>query len=163
MAWDPARTLIEEGLEIERAGRRIEHVDLNVRFWPKRDAIVRILLVEDDNKVLRHLASGLREAGHAVECARDGSEACRAVEHRAHDVLVLDIMMPQLVSITLLRGLRGRSLEVPLLFISARGADPAAGVHAGADDGRANPFCLDELLTQLQSLTAVTTKEEARA
>ena len=115
---------------------------------------MKILLAEDDDKLLRHLAAGLREAGHAVDCAQDGAEARWAVENSAYDVLVLDIMMPQLDGVTLVRGLRRRGLGVPILFITARGEvrDRVAGLDAGADDYLAKPFSLDELLARLRAL-----------
>jgi DNA-binding response OmpR family regulator len=115
---------------------------------------VKILLAEDDRKLLRHLAAGLREAGHTVDCAQDGAEARWAAENATHDVLVLDIMMPQLDGVTLLRGLRRRGLTVPAIFITARGEvrDRVAGLDAGADDYLVKPFSLDELLARLRAL-----------
>jgi DNA-binding response OmpR family regulator len=115
---------------------------------------VKILLAEDDRKLLRHLAAGLREAGHTVDCAQDGAEARWAAENGTYDVLVLDIMMPQLDGVTLLRGLRRRVLTVPAVFITARGEvrDRVAGLDAGADDYIVKPFSLDELLARLRAL-----------
>jgi DNA-binding response OmpR family regulator len=115
---------------------------------------VKILLAEDDQKLLRHLAAGLREAGHTVDCAHDGAEARWAVENGAYDVLVLDIMMPQLDGVTLLRGLRRRGLTVPVVFVTARGEvrDRVAGLDAGADDYLVKPFSMDELLARLRAL-----------
>jgi DNA-binding response OmpR family regulator len=115
---------------------------------------VKILLAEDDKKLLRHLAAGLREAGHTVDCAQDGAEARWSAENGTHDVLVLDIMMPQLDGVTLLRGLRRRGLTVPAIFITARGEvrDRVAGLDAGADDYLVKPFSLDELLARLRAL-----------
>lgn len=115
---------------------------------------MKILLAEDDRKLLRHLAAGLREAGHTVDCAQDGAEARWAAENATHDVLVLDIMMPQLDGVTLLRGLRRRGLTVPAIFITARGEvrDRVAGLDAGADDYLVKPFSLDELLARLRAL-----------
>ena len=116
--------------------------------------LVKILLAEDDRKLLRHLAAGLREAGHTVNCAQDGAEARWIAENGTHDVLVLDIMMPELDGVTLLRGLRRRGLAVPAIFITARGEvrDRVAGLDAGADDYLVKPFSLDELLARLRAL-----------
>jgi DNA-binding response OmpR family regulator len=115
---------------------------------------VKILLAEDDRKLLRHLAAGLREAGHTVNCAHDGAEARWIAENGTHDVLVLDIMMPELDGVTLLRGLRRRGVAVPAIFITARGEvrDRVAGLDAGADDYLVKPFSLDELLARLRAL-----------
>ncbi len=115
---------------------------------------VKILLAEDDSKLLRHLAAGLRAAGHTVDCAEDGAEARWAVENGTYDALVLDIMMPQVDGVTLVRGLRRRGLGLPILFITARGEvrDRVAGLDAGADDYLVKPFSLDELLARLRAL-----------
>lgn len=115
---------------------------------------MKILLAEDDGKLLRHLAAGLSEAGHVVDCAHDGAEARWAAENGSHDVLVLDIMMPQLDGVTLVRSLRRRGLSTPILFITARGEvrDRVAGLDAGADDYLVKPFSLDELLARLRAL-----------
>lgn len=115
---------------------------------------MKILLAEDDPKVRRHLASGLRESGHVVDCAEDGGEARWIAENGSYDALVLDIMMPQLDGVTLVRGLRRRGLAAPIIFITARGEvrDRVAGLDAGADDYLVKPFSLDELLARLRAL-----------
>ena len=115
---------------------------------------MKILLAEDDLKLLRHLAAGLREAGHTVDCAQDGAEARWAAENSDYDVLVLDIMMPYLDGVTLVRGLRRRGVATPIIFVTARGAvqDRVSGLDAGADDYLVKPFSLDELLARLRAL-----------
>lgn len=117
--------------------------------------LMKLLLAEDDPKLLRHLAAGLRGAGHVVDCAQDGAEARWAVENGAYEALVLDIMMPQLDGVSLVRGLRRRGVTLPVIFITARGEvrDRVAGLDAGADDYLVKPFALDELLARLRALT----------
>lgn len=116
---------------------------------------VKLLLAEDDPKLLRHLAAGLRESGHVVDCAQDGAEARWAVENGSYDALVLDIMMPQVDGVTLVRALRRRGVSAPVIFITARGEvrDRVAGLDAGADDYLVKPFSLDELLARLRALS----------
>jgi DNA-binding response OmpR family regulator len=115
---------------------------------------MKVLLAEDDAKLLRHLAAGLRGAGHVVDCAQDGAEAGWAVENGSYEALVLDIMMPQVDGVSLVRGLRRRGLTTPIIFITARGEvrDRVAGLDAGADDYLVKPFSLDELLARLRAL-----------
>jgi DNA-binding response OmpR family regulator len=116
---------------------------------------MKLLLAEDDPKLLRHLAAGLREAGHVVDCAQDGAEAQWAAENGAHDALVLDIMMPHVDGVMLVRALRRRGVTAPAIFITARGdvRDRVAGLDAGADDYLVKPFSLDELLARLRALS----------
>jgi DNA-binding response OmpR family regulator len=120
----------------------------------KTPVVMKILLAEDDSKLLRHLAAGLREAGHVVDCAQDGAEARWAVENGSYEALVVDIMMPQIDGVTLVRGLRRRGVITPIIFITARGEvrDRVAGLDAGADDYLVKPFSLDELLARLRAL-----------
>ncbi len=115
---------------------------------------MKLLLAEDDPKLLRHLAAGLRSAGHVVDCAEDGTEARWAIENGSYEALVLDIMMPQLDGVTLVRGLRRRDITAPVIFITARGEvrDRVAGLDAGADDYLVKPFSLEELLARLRAL-----------
>ncbi len=115
---------------------------------------MKILLAEDNEKLLRHLAAGLRDAGHVVDCAHDGAEARWAAENHSYDALALDIMMPQLDGVTLVRGLRRRGVTAPVILITARGEvrDRVAGLDAGADDYLVKPFSLDELLARLRAL-----------
>ncbi len=115
---------------------------------------MKILLAEDDSKLLRHLATGLRGAGHVVHCAQDGAEARWAAENGSYEALVLDIMMPQVDGVSLVRGLRRRGVTTPMIFITARGEvrDRVAGLDAGADDYLVKPFSLDELLARLRAL-----------
>lgn len=116
---------------------------------------MKLLLAEDDPKLLRHLAAGLRGAGYMVDCAQDGAEARWAIENGSYEALVLDIMMPQVDGVTLVRGLRRRGFSVPVIFITARGEvrDRVTGLDAGADDYLVKPFSLDELLARLRALT----------
>lgn len=121
----------------------------------ERGCAMKLLVAEDDRKLLSHLAAGLRQAGHVVDCAQDGSEARWAVENGSYEALVLDIMMPQVDGVTLVRGLRRRGVTAPVIFITARGEvrDRVAGLDAGADDYLVKPFSLEELLARLRALT----------
>lgn len=122
---------------------------------------MKLLLAEDDPKLLRHLAAGLRGAGHVVDCAQDGSEARWAVENGSYEALVFDIMMPQVDGVTLVRGLRRRGIAAPVIFVTARSEvrDRVAGLDAGADDYLVKPFSLEELLARLRALTRRTRGE----
>ncbi len=115
---------------------------------------MKVLLAEDDTKLLRHLAAGLRAAGHVVDCVQDGAEARWAAENGSYEALLLDIMMPEVDGVSLVRGLRRRGLTTPIILITARGEvrDRVAGLDAGADDYLVKPFSLDELLARLRAL-----------
>ncbi len=115
---------------------------------------MKLLLAEDDPKLLGHLAAGLREAGHVVDCAQDGAEARWSAENATYDALALDITMPHVDGVSLVRGLRRRGITIPVILITARGRvqDRVAGLDAGADDYLVKPFSLDELLARLRAL-----------
>jgi two-component system OmpR family response regulator len=115
---------------------------------------VRILVVEDDDKIASFLAKGLKQSGFSVDIASDGEEAlalCRSVKY---DSIVLDIMLPKLDGLSVLHVIRREKQLVPVLLLSAKASvdNRVAGLQAGADDYLTKPFAFSELLARLQAL-----------
>ncbi|MBX3610418.1 MAG: response regulator [Hydrogenophaga sp.] len=115
---------------------------------------MRLLLAEDDPMLGRGLERGLAMAGFVVDWVRDGRSAQTALENDAHDVLLLDIGLPQQDGLALLRWLRAGQRSLPVLVVSARDAVPdrIAGLNLGADDYLTKPFDLDELIARVHAL-----------
>jgi len=116
---------------------------------------VRILVVEDDRKVARFVRQGLCEEGHAVEIARDGSEALDfAFTEPTYDLIVLDVMLPGQDGFGVLKTLRARKIAVPVLMLTARDSvtDKVAGLDLGADDYLTKPFAFEEFLARVRAL-----------
>lgn len=115
---------------------------------------MRLLLVEDDELLGRGLHAGLVHAGFAVDWARTGEDAAAALETADYDAVVLDIGLPAMDGLTLLRGRRRQGDARPVLLLTARDAiaDRVAGLDAGGDDYLVKPFDLDELLARLRAL-----------
>ncbi|OIQ81727.1 transcriptional regulatory protein QseB [mine drainage metagenome] len=115
---------------------------------------MRILLVEDDALLGDGIRVGLRLAGFAVDWVRDGHLARSALETEEYALLVLDIGLPKLSGMELLKWLRGHGVKMPVLVLTARDtvADRIAGLDAGADDYLIKPFDLDELIARLRAL-----------
>jgi len=113
-----------------------------------------VLVVDDDASIRAALERALRLEGFAVEVADGGHEALRAAERRSPDVVVLDVVMPDLSGVTVTRRLRARGVEVPICMLSARDEvqDRVAGLEAGADDYVIKPFELEELVARLRAL-----------
>lgn len=116
---------------------------------------MRILLVEDDPQLGDGLMVGLRQAGFAVDWVSDGLAADHALSSEEFDLLVLDLGLPRLAGMEVLRRLRGRGQAVPVLILTARDAtgDKVAGLDAGADDYLVKPIDLDELAARIRALT----------
>jgi two-component system alkaline phosphatase synthesis response regulator PhoP len=114
----------------------------------------RILVVEDDPAIITALTEKLRLEGHEVEEARDGEDARRRLGDEAFDLLVLDLMLPKIDGLTLLRWLRKKTRSLPVLIVSAKGreAEKVEGLRAGADDYLAKPFGVAELLARVEAL-----------
>ncbi|MFC4605472.1 response regulator transcription factor [Rhodococcus kronopolitis] len=114
----------------------------------------RILIVDDDSKVLSSLTRGLRLSGFEIETAHDGASALRAVVATGPDALVLDVNMPGLDGVGVVTALRAMGNEVPICVLSARSSvgDRIAGLEAGADDYLTKPFELGELVARLRAL-----------
>jgi two-component system OmpR family response regulator len=115
---------------------------------------VHVLLVEDDAALGALVARGLAANGYAVAWARDGDEGYDRACGGAFDVLVVDVMLPGLDGLALVRALRADGLRAPVLLLTARGsvADRVAGLDAGADDYLVKPFAFEELLARLRAL-----------
>jgi len=116
---------------------------------------MRILLIEDDPQLGDALMVGLRQRGHAVDWLRDGVAADLALKNEPFDLLVLDLGLPRLDGVEVLRRLRGRGQILPVLILTARDAtgDKVAGLDAGADDYLVKPIDLDELAARVRALT----------
>ena len=112
-----------------------------------------ILVVDDDPEILNLLKRGLAYAGYTIDTAGDGSEALAKAMEREPDLVVLDIMMPELDGIEVCKRLRQAS-DLPILMLTAKGtvADRIAGLDSGADDYLVKPFSLDELLARVRAL-----------
>jgi DNA-binding response OmpR family regulator len=114
----------------------------------------RLLLVEDDPALARGLADNFRDEGYEVQIVGHGDEALPAVAVFRPDLLVLDIMLPGRSGLDILRNLRARSDELPVLMLTAKGevVDRVVGLELGADDYLAKPFALRELLARVHAL-----------
>ena len=116
---------------------------------------MRLLLVEDDALLGEGLLDGLTEAGFLVDWLRDGQSAITALQtQHSFDLMVLDIGLPVLDGLAVLRWLRGQKITLPVLLLTARDAidDRVAGLNAGADDYLIKPFALTELVARLRVL-----------
>ena len=111
----------------------------------------RILVVEDDPNILRGLDLNLAMEGYKVRTAADGEEGLRIARTERPDLLIVDVMLPRLGGLELIRELRKEDPDMPILILSAKGqeADKVAGLALGADDYVVKPFGLKELLARI--------------
>jgi DNA-binding response OmpR family regulator len=115
---------------------------------------VRVLLIEDSARLRRSVGAALRRSGYALDMSGDGAEGLWLAEANEYDVIVLDIMLPGLDGLSLLRALRraGRTTHVLLLTAKDTVEDRVRGLQSGADDYLIKPFALEELLARVQTL-----------
>lgn len=115
---------------------------------------MHILVVEDDGKVAEFVANGFRREGHVVTVARDGEEGLVAALDGRYDAAVMDVMLPKLDGIEIIRRIRAAGRSLPVIVLSARGSVEAKvrGIEVGADDYLAKPFSLTELIVRVQAL-----------
>lgn len=116
---------------------------------------MRILVAEDQPQLLTMLVKNLTLAGYTVDGVADGAEALAYLDVTDYDAAVLDVMMPKVDGLTVLRTVRDRGSALPVLLLTARDAvqDRVGGLDAGADDYLTKPFAMDELLARLRVLT----------
>ena len=115
---------------------------------------MRLLLVEDSQRLARSLVAGLAQAGMVVDSVVDGLQADQLLSNEPYDAVVLDLALPRLDGLEVLRRARDRGNDVPVLILTASGetADRVRGLNAGADDYLVKPFDLDELVARLRAL-----------
>jgi DNA-binding response OmpR family regulator len=116
---------------------------------------MRILLVEDSERLQDYVGKGLRMAGWAVDTAGDGEEGLWLATENDYDVIVLDLMLPKLDGITVLQRLRSAGRDTHVLILTAKDTIPdrVHGLEQGADDYLVKPFAFEELLARVQALS----------
>jgi DNA-binding response OmpR family regulator len=114
---------------------------------------VKLLVVEDEERVASFLQKGLRAHGYTVEWVQNGQDALQRVMHSDISLVILDLGLPDLDGLEVLEGLRERGSPVPVLVLSARGRvdDRVRGLNLGADDYLAKPFAFEELLARVRA------------
>ena len=115
---------------------------------------MHILIVEDDRTMADYVSDGLRRSGFVCTHAADGEEGLVAVLHGGYDAVVMDIMLPKLDGLEIIRRARAAGVRTPIIVLSARGSVEAkvTGLEAGGDDYLAKPFSITELIARVQAL-----------
>ena len=115
---------------------------------------MRILFVEDDKGVADFVKKGLRESYFAVDVAYDGEEGLYLALHERYDLLILDIMLPKMDGVEILKAMRERGIDTPVIFLTAKDAetDIVKGLNVGADDYMVKPFSINELLARVRAI-----------
>ena len=119
---------------------------------------MRILLAEDERELSRALVAILEHAGYVVDAALVGEEALYDLDINDYDIAILDIMMPKVDGLTVLKTIREKGLALPVLMLTAKSEirDRVAGLDAGANDYLTKPFAASELLARIRVLTRTT-------
>jgi len=118
------------------------------------EQLMRILIVEDEAGVAGFVEQGLTEAGYVVDVARDGADGLEYALAFEYDAVVLDIMLPKMNGLDVLREMRNRRVKAPVLLLTARDRvdDRVKGLDVGADDYLVKPFAFPELLARIRAL-----------
>jgi two-component system OmpR family response regulator len=115
---------------------------------------LRVLVVEDEPAISKQLAAAFRQAGYAVDCAADGARAEFLGQTEGYDAAVLDLGLPKVDGLTVLRRWRDAGIAFPVLVLTARGSwhEKVQGIDGGADDYVSKPFRMEEILARLRAL-----------
>jgi heavy metal response regulator len=115
---------------------------------------MRLLVIEDEQKVANFIKQGLEEEGYAVDHAADGASGLQMALEGLHDVIVLDVMLPKLDGLSVLQQLRQEKVTTPVLLLTVRATieDKVLGLDAGADDYLTKPFAFEEFVARVRAL-----------
>lgn len=115
---------------------------------------MRILLVEDEKKIVNFIERGLKEERYAVDVAYDGEKALYLADINQYDLIILDIMLPYRDGISVCKELHSKKIDAPILMLTARDSvdDKVRGLDSGADDYLTKPFAFEELLARVRAL-----------
>ncbi len=116
---------------------------------------MKILIVEDEHKIANSIKKGLGQEGYAVDTAFDGTEGYDLASSEPYDVIILDLMLPGMNGIEIIKKLRQENIHTPILILTAKGQleDKVEGLNLGADDYLIKPFAFAELLARLKALS----------
>jgi DNA-binding response OmpR family regulator len=127
---------------------------LSLKGFARNGTLLRILVVEDYAPLRMAIAEGLREDGHSVDAASDGQEGLHRASTCDYDVLLLDIQLPEVSGLDILKSVREAEKPCQVLILTARDSveDRVAGLDLGADDYLSKPFAMEELLARVRAL-----------
>jgi DNA-binding response OmpR family regulator len=113
-----------------------------------------ILVIEDENKIARVLQLELEHEGYSVYCAKNGRDGLDAALEQSWDLILLDIMLPKLNGLEVLRRIRQQGIQIPIILLTARDTVPdrVSGLDQGANDYMTKPFAIEELLARIRNL-----------
>ena len=129
---------------------RFRRLKFYLQWW----IVMRFLVVEDEQRIADFLKRGLESAGYAVDTAQDGKSAIELIHATDYDLIILDMMLPDMDGLRVLERVRNRKTSPPVLILSARGTvdDRVKGLELGADDYLVKPFAFVELLARVRVL-----------
>ncbi|OPX96425.1 MAG: Response regulator MprA [Syntrophorhabdus sp. PtaU1.Bin002] len=115
---------------------------------------MKVLLVEDETKVAHFISTGLEEEGYAIDVAYDGKKALEFAKETAYDIILLDLMIPEVSGLDVLKNIREWGINTPVLIITAKSSkeDVVKGLDTGSDDYLTKPFSFDELVARMRAL-----------
>lgn len=115
---------------------------------------MRILIVEDDEKIASFVMRGMKEAGFAVDHAEDGEIGVHLALSQSYDAAIMDVMLPKLDGLTIIERMRQQRIDTPVIVLSAKRSvdDRVRGLHRGGDDYLVKPFSFSELLARVHAL-----------
>jgi two-component system OmpR family response regulator len=122
---------------------------------------LRVLVVDDEPNIRDLLSASLRFAGHQVATAANGTDAIKMITDTSPDIVLLDVMLPDISGFGVTKKIRGMGIETPILFLTARDdtEDKVAGLTVGGDDYVTKPFSLDEIMARVSAIMRRTGKD----
>jgi len=117
--------------------------------------LMKILVIEDEHKIANSIKKGLEQESYAVDVVYNGTDGYDLASSENYEVIILDLMLPDMDGIKICRNLRANNIHIPILMLTAKGQleDKVGGLNSGADDYLVKPFAFTELLARVKALT----------
>ncbi len=131
-------------------------VHISAKFQQKvYNGMMRILVIEDEHRIANTIKKGLEQERYAVDVSYTGTDGYDLASSEEYDVIILDLMLPEMDGLTICRELRAKKIHTPILMLTAKGQleDKVAGLDAGADDYLTKPFSFEELIARIRALS----------
>lgn len=158
LIYNGSHDTLELAYNMGSAAKKVDRIILSIFSYSSvllyNMLLMRILIVEDEYRIANSIQKGLKQEGYAVDVCYNGAEGYDLASTEDYDLIILDLMLPEMDGITICKNLRKNKIHTPILILTAKGQvqDKVTGLDSGADDYLTKPFSFEELLARIRAI-----------